>query len=110
MTLWLPLLDYARSYGPQVQAVRAALGTPAGCVQTLGLNRSQVAALQYHGQLSLQPAGLQPECQWLLADAASWPASGHLVNAAQWERRATIARPTDKNDQLLLFHRRDPVR
>ena len=110
MTLWLPLLDYARSYGPQVQAVRTALGTPAGCVQTLGLNRSQVAALQYHGQLSLQPAGLQPECQWLLADAASWPASGHLVNAAQWERRATIARPTDKNDQLLLFHRRDPVR
>jgi 4-amino-4-deoxy-L-arabinose transferase-like glycosyltransferase len=105
MTLWLPLLDYARSYAPQVRAVAAEMGGAPGCVQTVGLNRAQVAALQYHGQLSLQRAGLQDECNWLIADIASWPASERMVNPARWEHVATVARPTDKNDHLLLFRR-----
>lgn len=110
MTLWLPLLDYARSYGPQVRNVVAALGPEPGCIQTVGLSRAQVAALQYHGQLSLQRAGLQDECQWLLADIASWPASERMVNAALWEPKATLPRPTDKNDHLLLLRRTGPAR
>ncbi|OGB10063.1 MAG: hypothetical protein A3E23_11700 [Burkholderiales bacterium RIFCSPHIGHO2_12_FULL_65_48] len=110
MTLWLPLLDYARSYRPQVRSVMAALGPSPGCVQTVGLNRAQVAALQYHGGLSLQRAGLQDECDWLVADIASWPPSERMVNVARWEARATIPRPTDKNDHLLVFHRAGPAR
>ncbi|EHL20949.1 putative inner membrane transmembrane protein [Acidovorax sp. NO-1] len=105
MTLWLPLLDYARSYRAQISGVTAALGTSPGCVQTVGLSRSQVAALQYHGDLVLQRAGLQDECDWLVADIASWPASERMVNAAHWEARAKIARPTDKNEHLLVFRR-----
>ncbi|WP_342720508.1 hypothetical protein [Acidovorax sp. FHTAMBA] len=105
MTLWLPLLDYARSYRAQISGVTAALGTSPGCVQTVGLSRSQVAALQYHGDLVLQRAGLQDECDWLVADIASWPASERMVNAAHWEVRAKIARPTDKNEHLLVFRR-----
>ena len=110
MTLWLQLLDYARSYRPQVRSVMAALGPSPGCVQTVGLNRAQVAALQYHGGLSLQRAGLQDECDWLVADIASWPPSERMVNVARWEARATIPRPTDKNDHLLVFHRAGPAR
>jgi 4-amino-4-deoxy-L-arabinose transferase-like glycosyltransferase len=110
MTLWLPLLDYARSYRPQVRSVMAALGPSPGCVQTVGLNRAQVAALQYHGGLLLQRAGLQDECDWLVADIASWPPSERMVNVARWEARATIPRPTDKNDHLLVFHRAGPAR
>lgn len=110
MTLWLPLLDYARSYRPQVRSVMAALGPSPGCVQTVGLNRAQVAALQYHGGLSLQRAGLQDECDWLVADIASWPPSERMVNVARWEARATIPRPTDKNDHLLVFRRAGPAR
>ena len=110
LTLWLPLLDYARSYAPQMRAVNAALGAAPGCVQTVGLSRAQVAALQYHGQLSLQRAGLQDECDWLIADIASWPASERMVNAALWEPVATLPRPTDKNDHLLVFRRAGPAR
>jgi 4-amino-4-deoxy-L-arabinose transferase-like glycosyltransferase len=110
MTLWLPLLDYARSYRPQVQRVMSVLGTSPGCVQTVGLNRAQVAALQYHGSLALQRAGLQDECDWLVADIASWPPSERMVNVALWDLRATIARPTDKNDHLLILRRAAPAR
>ena len=110
MTLWLPLLDYARSYQPQVRSVVAVLGPSPGCVQTVGLSRAQVAALQYHGGLSLQRARLQDDCNWLVADLAAWPASERLVRASQWALQATIARPTDKNDHLLVFHRAEPAR
>jgi 4-amino-4-deoxy-L-arabinose transferase-like glycosyltransferase len=110
MTLWLPLLDYARSYRPQVQRVLAVLGDTPGCVQTVGLNRAQVAALQYHGGLSLQRAGLQDACDWLVADIASWPPSERMVNVALWDMQATIARPTDKNDHLLVLRRTVPAR
>ncbi len=105
MTLWLPLLDFARSYGPQVQSVMVVVGQSPGCIQTVGLSRSQVAALQYHGTLKLERAGLQDECDWLIADIASWPASERMVNTVLWELKATIPRPTDKNDHLLVFRR-----
>ena len=101
MTLWLPLLDYARSYTPQMQGVVAVLGPEPGCLQTVGLSRAQVAALQVHGQLSLQPAGLQD---------ASWPASERMVDQTRWQLRATVPRPTDKSDQLLLLQRIGPAR
>ncbi|MBU0890050.1 MAG: hypothetical protein KKH21_04035 [Gammaproteobacteria bacterium] len=110
MTLWLPLLDFARSYAPQVRSVIAVVGPEPGCVQTVGLSRAQVAALQYHGALTLERAGLQDECEWLLADIASWPASERMVAAALWELKATIARPTDKNDHLLVFRRAGSAR
>lgn len=110
MTLWLPLLDYARSYRAQMRAVSIALGVEPGCVQTVGLSRAQVAALQYHGGLSLQRASLQSSCDWLVADIGSWPAPSGVVNAALWDKRATVPRPTDKTDHLLVFHRAEPAR
>jgi len=110
MTLWLPLLDYARSYRAQVHSVMAVLGPEPGCVQTVGLNRAQVAALQYHGGLALQRAALQDRCDWLVADIASWPAPEGEADATQWNKRATIPRPTDKTDHLLVFRRTEPAR
>jgi len=110
MTLWLPLLDYARSYRAQVQGVTAVLGPQPGCVQTVGLSRAQVAALQYHGALDLQRAALQDRCDWLVADIASWPAPEAEADAMQWNKRATIPRPTDKTDHLLIFRRVEPAR
>ena len=107
MTVWLPLLDYARSYEPQVRGVVQALGPTPGCIQTVGLSRAQVAALQYQGGLTLQRAGLQDECQWLLADSASWPPSERMVNTALWQAKASIGRPTDKEDILRLYKRAD---
>ncbi|MFT4242769.1 MAG: hypothetical protein QM569_10850 [Acidovorax sp.] len=97
MTLWLPLLDYARSYRAQVGSVMIVLGPQPGCVQTAGLSRAQVAALQYHGGLALGN-----DCGWLVADIDARP----RPDAALWERMAVIPRPTDKTDHLLVFKRR----
>ena len=108
-TLWLPMLDYVRSDVPQMRTLARLAGQPT-CMHMYGLDRTQMAALQFHGQLSLQRAGLQDECQWLLVDSASWPASERMVRAELWEPRATLPRPTDKNENLLLFRRVAPAR
>lgn len=104
-TLWLPLLDYARSYAPQASKLAAALGPNPGCVQMVGLSRAQMAALQYHAQLRLQSASPSTQCPWLVADNSAWPAPENRVNPDHWTRQATIGRPTDKNEFILLFRR-----
>lgn len=120
MTLWLPLLNYARSYAPQTaELLQRMPGVQQNCAQTYGLSRAQMAAFQYHGGLALQPVAENKaptsrskdsptqslRCPWLLVDIASWPAPADVLNAEEWVPVATVPRPTDKNDQVLLFKR-----
>ena len=103
MTLWLPMLNYARSDAPQVGTVLSVLGDPAGCVLADRLSRSQVAALQYHGHLALTPAATMANCTWLIVGGSrKIPA---YLDAGQWQQRAKLARPTDKTDVLVLYER-----
>ena len=106
LTLWLPLLNYARSYAPQVQnVVRLMNHAPQGCVQTYGLSRGQIAAFQYHGGMNLQAADPQARCDWLLVNLNAWPAPPGIAKTSDWAEVAIVPRPTDKNDQLVLLRR-----
>ena len=66
MTLWLPVLDYGRSYAPVVQVLKSRITSP-GCVEAFGLTRAQLAALRFHGGLELHVAGVPSTCPWLVA-------------------------------------------
>lgn len=104
MTLWLPLLDFARSYAPQMRNVIQIVGQPE-CVEVSALNRGQITALQHHGQLTLRPAAAQAQCPWLIVDEVR--ARGQApVDTTQWSFVATAKRPADKNDNLLVYRRR----
>lgn len=105
MSLWLPMLNYARSEAPQVRAVLGVVGQQPRCVAAQHLHRYQIAALQYHGQLPLVAAKSAPiDCDWLIAGSAGRLPSG--VDSHQWQLRAKIARPTDKTDLLVIYQRR----
>ncbi|MDP1357470.1 hypothetical protein, partial [Klebsiella pneumoniae] len=54
MTLWLPLMDHARSFEPQMRLVLAELPRDGSCVQTYGLPRAHIAALRYYGDIDTQ--------------------------------------------------------
>lgn len=101
MTLWLPLLDYGRSFAPQVAGVTAALGRQPGCVAGHGLSRAQIAALQYHGGLGMADAGQHASCDWLVADASARP----RPDPQRWQLMASVSRPTERNDRLLVLRR-----
>lgn len=105
MTLWLPVLDYARSYTAVVQRLTARMDAP-GCVQVFGLNRPQVAALLYHGQLDLQVAAGASECPWLVASGDVEASVAMAFDLRRWRLVAKIPRPTDARDNLLLYQKK----
>jgi hypothetical protein len=104
MTLWLPVLDYARGYSPFVGGVTRLIDRP-GCVDVLGLTRAQLAAFRYHGGLDLHPAEREAGCPWLLAAAPLQPAMPIALDMRQWKHVATIRRPTDSNENVVLYRR-----
>ena len=107
MTLWMPLLDFVRSYKVVVHNVTVVVGRPA-CVQVLGLSREQIAAFQYHGAFVLKPDSQQAQCPWLLVNPDARSSMQTRVSPAQWRLQAIVRRPSDKADDVLLFRRSAP--
>jgi hypothetical protein len=107
MTLWLPMLDYARSYAPLVRRISSIIGQPA-CVQVHGLTPGQSAAFRYHGRLDTRPAGVEATCPWLLVDVDEQATLGQTVNPSLWVQRGVFRRRLDKNEDILLYQRIEP--
>lgn len=104
MTLWLPLLDYARSYAPTSRQI-AGLVDKNACVEIYGVGSAQAAALQYHGQLNLRQATAQAACPYLIVDVDAQVTLSSIVNLPDWAFLATVRRPTDRNENVLVFKR-----
>ena len=106
-TLWLPMLNYARSDAPQVRSVMALINE-SPCVHVLGLDQGQFAALQVFGGVATRPlTAAAPTCNWLLvADDAPTPALRRSPpDGREWAFATRIGRPTDRNDALVVYRR-----
>lgn len=108
-TLWLPALDYALSYAPQVHTISERVGSNPGCISALSISRPHVAALRYHGHFNLQPltAG-GTSCAWLLVGPDAIERLHQIVNLEGWRLIGTLRRPTSASDDLLLYQRITP--
>ena len=114
MTLWLPLLDYARSYAPWAQQIESIMtkhgGTRSTCVMSYGLNLGQMTGFHYHGELdviSLDDAK-RPQhasCDWLLVDTARRPDLARVIQPQEWQRIQTVLRPADRKEDVTLYRR-----
>lgn len=114
MTLWLPLLDYGRSYAPQVALLRQALQEPhdgqplhdGDCVVGFGLDQPLMAALTYHGGLDMRLPNKGTHCRWAIADPDADANALEALSSDAWEQMAMVTRPTDRRDQLAVLRRR----
>ena len=104
MTLWLPLLDYARSYAPLVTRVIQVVKQPT-CVETHGLSRSQIAALQFHGHLQMTPSGPSARCPWLIMESHSDTSYFEKTSPTNWTLESTVSHPSDSAESLLIYKR-----
>ena len=104
MTLWMPLLDYARSLAPLSRQV-ASLVDKQNCVEIFGVGSAQAAALQYHGELELRQATPQASCPYLVVDVNAQARLGSAVNLPDWAFQATVRKPTDKTENMLVYKR-----
>ncbi|NBZ99881.1 MAG: hypothetical protein EB085_07045 [Betaproteobacteria bacterium] len=116
MTLWLPLLNFARSYEPLVLKVRDMIGSP-HCVHYHGLTRAQGAAFEFHGQFKLQPSNQDvgnlnsqsASCDWLIVDTQAMGTLKQDVDMGPWQYQATVRRPSDNNEDIVLYKRTAPT-
>ena len=104
MTLWLPLLDYARSYAPLSREVAKLVGSNS-CLEIYGISTAQAAALRYHGQLKLQRATPRPVCPYLLVEATFQSTLAGAVHLPDWVLVTTVRSPADKNENVVLYRR-----
>lgn len=105
MTLWLPLLDFARSYAVQVHRTMAVLQQPA-CVEVQGLGRGQIAAFEFYAKLALKPVDPKTNCPWLIVgkDASSLQPS--VVDLNRWTLHSNVHHPYDRDENLLIYQRK----
>jgi hypothetical protein len=102
-TLWLPLLDYARSNRPWV--ARIAPHVPAGaCVAAPGYSRAAVASLEQYGRWRVEARpGAGASCAVRLQQVRR---GEPLVAGAGWELVARVRRPTDRDETTVVLRRR----
>ncbi len=109
MSIWLPMLDYGRSYTAQMQALAQVLPAASSnsCLAVSGLTRSQITALQT--QTGWQLSNYHPlhgtACQWLAVplDSGQDPS---IDLGPEWAQRAIVPRPTDKNAEIVIYQRK----
>ncbi len=108
MSLWLPLLDHARSYGPLSRRVAALVPTD-HCVLVDDLSAAQIAALQYHGGLQLvrseAEAAQKAACQALVTTPKGQATLADRVDLPQWAFKASVWRLDDRRERLLVYRR-----
>lgn len=103
MTLWLPPLDYARSYRAHVELLKKHIPGDV-CIAAPGLPRALTAALEYHGRwrVDARPEAGGGECP-------IWVKAGTLANPPLpplgWQTVALERRPTDRDEITGVFRR-----
>lgn len=105
MTLWLPVLDYARSFTPVVGGLTQRMDKP-GCVEVFGLTRPQIAALRFHGGMDVRAASVPHACPWLVASQDLQESMSMVLDPRQWTLVTAVRRPTDARDNLLLYRKK----
>ena len=103
MTLWLPLLDYARSYRPLVQRISQHVPADA-CIAAAGQPRSLLAALEFFGGYRVDGlrSSSDTECRYLIT---SMQVRAEAPQLPGWDLLARERRPTDRDLDTAIYAR-----
>jgi 4-amino-4-deoxy-L-arabinose transferase-like glycosyltransferase len=101
MTLWLPWLDFNKSYRTMVTSLSTALPENHGCIASRYLGDAQKAMLEYFGNILTKPGG-EFSCDLLLTQ-------GNLSRSDQieggWKTVWSGGRRGQKTDRYYLYQR-----
>lgn len=104
MTLWLPLLDYARSNRPLMERLRAHVPAEVNCLAAPGQPMSMLASLEFQGgwKVEARQPLTQTNCHYALLQNDK-----HIQPTLPegWRLVGTVRRPTDRVQHYLVLHR-----
>jgi 4-amino-4-deoxy-L-arabinose transferase-like glycosyltransferase len=99
MTLWLPIIDYDRSYRPWVARIAQHVRRDE-CISAQGFPRAPLAALEYFGgyKVDAKPETPPEICPVMLVQGHEKPPPG-------WHLVAVERRPTDRYELTAVYRR-----
>ena len=105
MLLWLPWIDYGKSYRPVARAIKSALHGATGCIASRGLGEAQRAAFDYHANIVTERgvSGARRDCRLLLVqDNARLPETNP---GGTWKKIWEGNRAGDRSEKFRLYVR-----
>lgn len=108
MTLWLPWVNYGKSYAGVARELTSSLPSEAYCVQT-NLGRAQRATFAYFGEVAFSRSNDQ-QCRLLLWQDYHRGADDSTrvdYDNAQWDLLWEGRRPADRDERFRLYRRAD---
>jgi hypothetical protein len=102
VALWLPWIDYGKSYRGVSAEFRQALGNRPGCIARRGLGLAQRASLDYFNGIRTTAGSRASECRYLIMQTTTPGASKDLPG---WTLVRETSRPGDKSERLRLYRR-----
>jgi 4-amino-4-deoxy-L-arabinose transferase-like glycosyltransferase len=106
MALWLPLLDYDRSYRGAAAALRAAVPAGSNCIAGRGLGSTQRAAFHYFAGIQTLREGSRAAAQCRLFLVQGTAQKEALPPGAGWRKIWEGGRPSDRNERFRLYARK----
>jgi 4-amino-4-deoxy-L-arabinose transferase-like glycosyltransferase len=103
MLLWLPWIDYGKSYRKVAQALQASLPKHPGCIASRGLGEAQRAAFDYHAGIVTERGeiGAGLDCPLLLLqDNAGEPEPGPV---GHWKKIWEGSRAGDHTEKFRMY-------
>lgn len=108
MALWLPVLDYAKTYRPVAEDLARHIPANGGCISSRTLGPSQRASFHYFSGILTKRETLQdePTCPLLLVQGSAQEAKDAPPRG--WERLWEGRRAGDRDENYRLYRRIQP--
>lgn len=99
--LWLPWIDYGKSYRSVSADFSRLLGEKPGCIARRNLGLAQRASLDYFNGIRTVSGNSAKNCRYLISQARPQTEK----NLANWKLLLETSRPGDKTERLRLYRR-----
>ena len=100
-TLWLPWIDFGKTYRPVAFSLAKVLDDNRECIASMDVGLAQKASLRYFIGLAANPIDEENSCPWLLIQGASGKEPELKGMKKVWEGN----RGGDKSERLRLYRR-----
>lgn len=101
VALWLPWIDYGKSYREVSAEIQRALANNPGCIERRGLGLAQRASLDYFSGIRTVAGNRARDCRYLITQTTP----GAAKDLPGWTLIREASRPGDKSERLRLYRR-----
>jgi hypothetical protein len=100
MTLWLPTINYAKTYRYVSDRLESIIANTPGCIDTSNLGPAQLASFSYFTKLPLRD---DPSCNLMLTHSSSEAKAYASLNKKKIELLWEDRRAADRDERLRLY-------